>query len=681
MNDSASHKHTNLLINESSPYLLQHAHNPVDWYPWGQEAFDKAKREDKPVLVSIGYSACHWCHVMEHESFMDEEVAGLMNRFFICIKVDREERPDVDHTYMDAVQLITGRGGWPLNCFTLPDGKPIFGGTYFPKDHWKQLLEKLHDLYLNDRDRVSRSAKEIMNGISSHGLSESLPVEGALDGDMIIRAVSRWKPKFDRRYGGNSGAPKFPMPVDLHFLLKYYLFTKDEETRNHLKLSLNKMADGGIYDQLGGGFARYSTDAEWKVPHFEKMLYDNAQLVNVYAAAYTIFQKQEYKNVVRETLEFMERELTAPEGVFYSALDADSEGEEGTFYVWQKKEIGAILGDNAEIFNTIYGITAEGNWEAGKNVLHRSMSREEVDEAFDMDSESLREVLAECRKKLFEVRGRRARPLTDDKVLTAWNALAISALVRAYRTFDDDRYLERALKAAHYFRDQCLDEEGAVTRMIRKVGNIPGFLDDHALLSRAYIDLYQATFDEVWLHAALRITDHTLHHFFDDSQGLFLFSDAGTGSTVTNKTEISDNVIPSSNSVMAGILYDLYLYYGKSDLRDISERMLRKVLPLLENNIIYFANWANLLADVIFKGSQVVFTGLRAQELRRDFDCRLPYALVAGSEKKSELPLLKERVVPGKSLIYVCEEGTCQIPVNSIEEALPLTPYRGRIST
>lgn len=352
-----NHKHTNLLINETSPYLLQHAHNPVNWYPWADEAFAKTKAEDKLVLVSIGYAACHWCHVMEHESFEDEDVAKIMNEHFVCIKVDREERPDVDHTYMDAVQIMTGHGGWPLNCFTLPDGRPVFGGTYFRKEQWVSILKQLSDVYKNDKPRVVKSAEEIMKGMNKINLVQVNNNSGDFSEEVINQLVEKWKPRFDKTEGGNQGAPKFPMPSNFLFLLKYYYFSGDDEVLLHLEKSLDKMASGGIYDALGGGFARYSTDAVWKVPHFEKMLYDNAQLVSVYSKAYTLFQKEEYKNAVYESLGFIERELTSPDGTFYSSIDADSEGKEGTFYIWKKEEIDNALQNDAAVFDAFYGIS------------------------------------------------------------------------------------------------------------------------------------------------------------------------------------------------------------------------------------------------------------------------------------------------------------------------------------
>lgn len=670
MTSDQKHKYTNRLINETSPYLLQHAHNPVDWYPWGDEAFEKARAEDKLVLISIGYAACHWCHVMEHESFEDEEVARMMNEYFVCIKVDREERPDVDHTYMDAVQIMTGQGGWPLNCFTLPDGRPVFGGTYFRKEHWMSVLTQLKDVYTNDKPKVERSAEELMKGINRYNLISVNNEKSEYNEELLKSAVNNWKPDFDKTDGGNQGAPKFPMPSNFLFLLKYFYFSGDDDVLFHLERSLDKMAAGGIYDHLGGGFARYSTDAIWKVPHFEKMLYDNAQLVSVYSTAYKLFQKEDYKKVVYESLEFIERELTSPNGTFYSAIDADSEGEEGTFYVWKKAEIDEILDDEAGVFDLFYGITEQGNWEHGNNVLHQHNSTEDVAIKLKLSESEVRESLANSRRLLFQERSGRERPITDDKVLTSWNALTISALTDAYRTFGEKVFLERAVRAAEYLRDHCVKENGQVFRMVRKNSNIPGFLDDYSLLTQAFINLYQATFKEDWLMEAEKITEYAIQHFYNLNTGMFFYSDVEEDGNITNKTEISDNVIPSSNSIMANVLYQLYYYFDRNDYLEKADKMLNNVTPQIEQHARYYSNWAGLMCDFVYEPPEIVFTGDKAENLRMEFDHSYLYALVAGSRVESEMPLLKNRVLKDESLIYVCRNKVCKLPVKTINEAI-----------
>jgi hypothetical protein len=669
-NMKSKHKHTNRLIEETSPYLLQHAHNPVDWYPWGEEAFAKAKEEDKLVLVSIGYAACHWCHVMEHESFEDEEVAKIMNENFICIKVDREERPDVDHTYMDAVQIITGQGGWPLNCFTLPDGRPVYGGTYFRKEQWISILEQLSEVYAKDKARVENSAEEIMKGISKYNFVQVSDAENQFTEKALKQTVENWKPRFDSVDGGNEGAPKFPMPNNYLFLLKYFYFTEDADIKTQIELSLDKMAAGGIYDALGGGFARYSTDAIWQVPHFEKMLYDNAQLVSVYSQAYKLFRKEEYKKVVYETLAFIDRELTSPNGTFYSSIDADSEGEEGTFYIWKKDEIDKALKDDAAVFNALYGISQQGNWEHGNNVLHQFKTIEKVTKEYNLTEVQVSESLEKSKKILFEIRARRERPITDDKVLTSWNALSISAYTNAYRTFGDKEFLEKALKAAKFIKTNCVTSEGEVFRMARESSNIPGFLDDYSLLAQSFIDLYQATFDEEWLLLSKKITDYAIQHFYDVNTGMFFYSNLDEGGTITQKTEISDNVIPASNSVMAKVLYQLALYFEQDEYNTKARKMLNNTLPNLERNGAWFSNWASLLCNFACQPPEVVFTGKEAEKMREEFEEQFVYALVAGSVTESKLPLLENRVVDNELLIYVCRNRVCKLPVKTVDEAL-----------
>ena len=670
MNSNQKHKYTNRLINETSPYLLQHAHNPVDWYPWGEEAFAKAKAEDKLVLVSIGYAACHWCHVMEHESFEDEEVAKIMNANFICIKVDREERPDVDHTYMDAVQIMTGQGGWPLNCFTLPDGRPVFGDTYFRKEHWVSILKQLSEVYKSDKPKVLASADELMKGLKNYNLVHVNQTKSNFNIEMLSTVVNAWKPKFDLVDGGNKGAPKFPMPGNYLFLLKYYYFSQNDEIKNQIELSLDKMASGGIYDALGGGFARYSTDAIWKVPHFEKMLYDNAQLVSVYSTAYKLFNKEEYKNVVYESLAFIDRELTSPDGTFYSSIDADSEGEEGTFYIWKKEEIDNALGDGALVFDAFYGISKQGNWEHGNNVLHQLSTIQKIAKKFDLTETQVLQSLEKSKKILFKTRAKRERPITDDKVLTSWNALAISAYVNAFRTFGENAFLEKAKQAANFIKINSVTDEGEVLRMVRENENIPGFLDDYSLLAQAFIDLYQATFDEEWLFVSQKIIDYSILHFYDINTGMFFYSALEEGGTITRKTEISDNVIPASNSVMAMVLAQLYFYFDRNDYLEKSEKMLNNVVTQMEQYANYYSNWASLLCNFVYQPPEVVFTGKKANELRHEFDTHFIYTLVAGSEKTSTMPLLENRVTKGESLIYVCRNKVCKLPVKGVEEAV-----------
>jgi len=671
MNQKDEHKFTNKLINETSPYLLQHAHNPVNWYPWGEEALNKAKAENKMLLISIGYAACHWCHVMEHESFEDEQVAKIMNENFVCIKVDREERPDIDHQYMDAVQLMTGRGGWPLNCFALPDGRPFFGGTYFNKSQWVSILGQLSEMYKSDYPKILQSAEQLSAGMQENNLVQVNDETIELHKNTINRIVENWKKYFDTENGGNVGAPKFPMPNNFLFLLDYYYFTKDEEVKTHIELSLDKMAAGGIYDQLGGGFSRYSTDVIWKAPHFEKMLYDNAQLISCYSKAYTLFKKPEYKAIVYETLSFVERELYSPEGVFYSSIDADSEGEEGLFYVWDKNEVDELLGKNAALFERYYNISETGNWEKGKNILFTNSSFIETANSFGISTEEAAKSIAASKIALFNAREKRTRPLTDDKVLTSWNALAISAYVDAYRVFGETHFLEIALKSANFIKTNRVNTEGKVLRINKRDGSyIDGFLEDYSFLASSFIDLYQATFDEQWLLLAEKITNYAVANFYDNKSGMFQFTALSGKEIIFPKSEISDNVIPSSNSSMAIVLNALSVYFENNDFEQKSSHMLNTVLPQMEKNGAYFSNWGVLLCSRIFRAREVVFCGNKALELRKEFDTHFQVSVVAGSGAYSDMPLLENRFVEGKTYIYVCVGKACKLPVQNVKEAL-----------
>ncbi|MFM2190108.1 MAG: hypothetical protein RL491_494, partial [Bacteroidota bacterium] len=451
----------NKLIHATSPYLLQHAYNPVEWYPWCDEALEKAKKEDKLLLISVGYSACHWCHVMEHECFENEDVAALMNDFFVCIKVDREERPDIDQAYMSAVQLLTGRGGWPLNCFALPDGRPVYGGTYFPKKQWMEVLGNLASMYRGDRNRLEDYAKQLADGVAA---SEELKpsVDNLLDKEIVHESIAKWKKLLDYHEGGPDRAPKFPLPNNYIYLMRYAHITGDADLESQVRLTLKKMAYGGIYDQIGGGFARYSVDGIWKVPHFEKMLYDNAQLMSLYAEAFRCWNDPLYRDIVYQTASFMEREWLSPEGGLYSALDADSEGEEGKFYVWKEAEIKSLLGDDAELAAAYFNINSRGFWEHGNHIPLRHDSDEEIAKRFGMPTEELRERIDVIRDKMLQSRNNRIRPGLDDKLLTSWNALAVSGFVDAYLAFGDERFLDRAKTIFKFLMTQMKRDDGGL---------------------------------------------------------------------------------------------------------------------------------------------------------------------------------------------------------------------------
>ncbi|HBH49028.1 MAG TPA: thioredoxin domain-containing protein [Bacteroidales bacterium] len=671
MNEHSGSKHTNRLIRETSPYLLQHAHNPVDWYPWGSKAIEKAKREDKLIIVSIGYSACHWCHVMEHESFEDEEVAALMNAHFVNIKVDREERPDVDSVYMDALHLMGQQGGWPLNCIALPDGTPVFGATYLPKDNWISVLKQLRTLYTENKDKLLVYASQLKSGMQQQILVQMSQAGAALSSSQIEEMVENWSRNFDMEWGGSQGAPKFPMPNGIAFLLRFYYFTKNPKVKDYIEITLDNMAAGGIYDHLGGGFARYSVDGYWKVPHFEKMLYDNAQLIGVYAEAFKLFKKPRYREVVYDSIEFLTRELQAESGGYYAALDADSEGVEGKFYIWTYDDLVKLLGNNLEVFSLYYNVSHVGNWEHGINVLHTTKPIEAVAERTGISKEECERILDEARKTLFEARNVRVKPGTDTKILASWNALTLSALAKAYRVFGQEDFLNLANLLNDYIDNNLLENSGVVQRMVTKTnGHVSGFLDDYALLAQAYIDFYQATFNEHYLHKAKRITLTALEQFFDKNHGMFRYTGKASETLFAEKFELSDNVIPASNSVIANVLHTLGVYFSNSEWISLSTQMLRKVSVNLQEYGAFYTNWAILGIKETFQYKEVVFSGKNADQLFKQFDETFHYYLGAVSSANSNLPILKNRYQEDLSQIFVCHKGSCQLPAATVDEAL-----------
>lgn len=654
-------KYTNHLIHENSPYLLQHAHNPVNWFPWGEEAFQKAQSENKLVLVSIGYAACHWCHVMAHECFEDEETAAIMNEHYVCIKVDREERPDIDQVYMDAVQLLTNHGGWPLNCFALPDGRPVYGGTYFPKKNWKEVLSSLHRIYVNQYDQIVEQADAITKGLSDISPLINRESTSMFTPDFLHRYYQVLSKSFDPVWGGSKGAPKFPMPVICDFLLRYHFQSKNQEVLEVVRLLLDKMALGGIYDHLGGGFARYSTDEKWIVPHFEKMLYDNAQLVSLYSKAYKITKDENYKQVILHTLGFVEKELSSPDGAFYSSLDADSEGEEGKFYVWSKKEIDNLLGPRSELFCRHYQVSDEGNFESNRNILYLK--------EFAGDP-SVRQELDNCRGMLYTERETREHPGLDSKILCSWNALMLEAYLDAFTALQISSYYDIALTCAVYLEQNHV-EKGRVMRVNQNGKKIPGFLDDYAFVAEAFIRLFQVSCNEKWLYLARTITDHAVEQFTDKTTGLFFYTSGEDAKLAVRKHELHDNVIPASNSVMAGVLLQLARYYEHESYRERSLKMLQLVSDSVMQYAWYHAGWARLACDFAWPSFEVAVTGPDAREKVKEMEAYyLPHLLICGSPTESFLPLLDQRYKPGETWLYVCENRTCKLPVTKVEVVL-----------
>lgn len=661
----------NRLQYSSSPYLLQHANNPVDWYPWGQEALDKAKRENKLILVSIGYSACHWCHVMEHESFEDEQVADLMNRFFVCIKIDREERPDIDQIYMTAVQLMTGRGGWPLNCFCLPDQRPIYGGTYFPKQDWLNLLTNLAHFYETKPEEAEDYAVKLTAGIQQSEKLNFIKEEKTYTEKNITEILEPWKMLFDFSEGGHNRAPKFPMPNNWDFLMRCANLLKDEAAHVIVRLTLDKMAAGGIYDHLGGGFARYSVDGKWHIPHFEKMLYDNGQLLGLYADAYKWCEEERYQEVVEETFEWLKREMTSPEGGFYSALDADSEGVEGKFYTWHKSEIDEILGSDAEIFNAFYEVTEEGNWEEEHiNNLCIRKEKEDFAEIFNISLADLNHLLKRSREKLLKVRNQRVHPGLDDKILTSWNALMIKGLCKAYQAFADPKYLDLAIRNFQFLKSNVIKTESGIYRNFKNgKASINGFLDDYALLIEAMTYLYECTFEESYLHQAKALTDYVLDHFRDDESGMFFYTSDEDEALIARKYETMDNVIPASNSVMAWNLKRLSQFFDEQRYQKIYQHLLKMVEPQMKSYGSAYSNWAALLLEEVKGSYEIAITGeewtLKRQDLEKIY---IPNKIILGGEQ-GNLPLLQDKFV-GETRIFVCKDKTCRLPVSDVSEAI-----------
>ncbi|MEM0997083.1 MAG: thioredoxin domain-containing protein [Bacteroidota bacterium] len=677
-NMESEYKFTNDLVHETSPYLLQHAHNPVNWMPWGDKALKKAKADNKLMLISVGYAACHWCHVMEHESFEDSTVAALMNQHFVCIKVDREERPDVDQIYMDAVQLMTGSGGWPLNCVTLPDGRPIWGGTYFPKENWMNILDQLSQLWLNAPDEAYGYAERLTKAVKQ--MDAIVPVDNPqpFAWSDIDSVLDPWKGTFDLKEGGRNQAPKFPIPNNWKFLMRAEHFRSDPQIREAVDLTLKKIAWGGIYDHLGGGFARYSVDQYWKVPHFEKMTYDNGQLVSLYAEAYQRQPDPLFKRIVYETLEYTAREMTSPEGGFYSSLDADSEGEEGKFYVWQKSEIDAVLGADAEWFCAYYQVTKSGNWEHGNNVLIMAQSLEDFATQKAKKAEKLERDLEKAKRKLFEKRSQRIRPGLDDKVLTAWNALMLKGYVDAYRVFGEKDFLAAALRNAEFIEQKLADGDRLHRNYKEGRATINAFLDDYALLAEAYIALYEATLDPRWIQRSRAYADYAIAHFYDEAQQLFFYTSDEDPALIARKKELMDNVIPGSNSTMANVLFELGHFFGNQHYGEISQQMLQNIKGDMPRYGSGYSNWGILMLKHLAPFHEVVIAGTKAQQLARELDGNyLPNMLLVGAEKETpdQLPLLEYRFVDGATRIYVCQNSVCKLPVDAASEAIKQMGY------
>ncbi len=677
-NKMENHKYTNDLINESSPYLLQHAHNPVNWHPWNDKTLALAKKEDKMLLISIGYAACHWCHVMEHETFEDEEAAKIMNENFICIKVDREERPDVDQIYMNAVQLITGRGGWPLNAVALPDGRPIWGGTYFPKNNWMSALQQLVKIRKTDPKKLEEVATNIHQGITQSGIVQLNEDKAVFTKEDLNQVIVNWKPYMDFVNGGRTGAPKFPMPNNFQFLLRYGVQANNSEILDYTNLTLKKMAFGGINDQVGGGFARYSVDARWHIPHFEKMLYDNGQLLSLYANAYKQSKNELYKETVYETTSFLERELMHPKGYFYSSLDADSlnengELEEGAYYVWTKEELQNLISKNDfQLFANYYNINANGIWENKKYHLIRTDDDETFCKENEITISDLKIKRKQWKKILLEAREKRPKPRLDDKTLTSWNALTLKGYIDAYKAFKDKHFLDVALQNAKFIEKIQLQSNGSLYRNFKNgKSTIPAYLEDYATVIDAFIALHEVTLNEKWLQLAKQLTNYTFDHFFDDASQMFFFTSDLENDLIARKMDVDDNVIPSSNSIMANNLFKLSHYFENKKYKEVATIMLNNVRNNAQQYGAGSSNWMLLFSNYAGDFYEVAIVGKDAKSKITSFNkAYVPNILLTGSEQPSNLPLLQNRYVKDKTFIYICIDGSCQIPTEKVKDAL-----------
>lgn len=665
----------NALIHESSPYLIQHAYNPVQWLPWSEDALRKAQEENKPILISIGYSACHWCHVMERESFQNEAVADLMNNGFINIKVDREERPDIDQIYMEAIQSMNLKGGWPLHVFLTPDAKPFYGGTYFPSNHWINLIKQITIAFQKNRKELEHSADEFTrtlnhSEIEKYGLTHPEYNFSIDDIDIGYRKLRR---NFDHKFGGLDKSPKFPMPSIGTFLLRYFHLTKNESALKHLKLTLDRMAMGGLYDQVGGGFARYSTDVEWFVPHFEKMLYDNGQLISLYSEAYVLTKDPLYKQVVYKTCEWVQKEMTDQEGAFFSALDADSEDEEGKFYVWSKEEIKKIFPEDYDLVCDYYNIGVGGNWEDGKNILFKNLSDLAFANKHKIPLEKLTLKVEFWTNRMYEQRSSRTRPGLDDKILTSWNGIVLKGLVDAYRIFDEDKFLQQALRCAEFLKSKIAGSDKLYRNYKNGKGSVDGYLDDYAFVIQSFIALYQATFEESWLQEAQVLSSYVLDHFYDKDDHLFYYTSDISPSLIARKKEIFDNVIPPSNSVMATNLYWLGHLLDLDKFKDISTKMLGRVKKLLPTDLAYLCNWASLCTYHITPTAEISIAGDYYLKFRKELDKHfIPNAIYAGTPSSSQLSILKGRHPKEgwETTIFVCQNKSCNKPVYNTQDAL-----------
>lgn len=664
----------NKLLNESSPYLRQHASNPVWWYPWGAEALEVAKLENKLLIVSIGYSACHWCHVMEHESFSDNEVAEVMNVNFVNIKVDREERPDIDQIYMEALQMMTGRGGWPLNCICLPDGRPVYAGSYFTRSQWLDVLGQLQKIHAQNGPALLRQAEALAAGLQEDQIKLAPLADLQEDRPILKELMANWIPTLDFVFGGHKGAPKFALPSAWIFALAYLHLNGGEQIEKILKLTLNKMYRGGLYDHIQGGFSRYCVDEAWEVPHFEKMLYDNAQLLVLYSQGLKYFKTREYRTVVLETVNFLLEELKQEDGLFSASLDADSEGEEGKYYIWTYKAVKEILQEDTALFACAYDLHPRGNWEGAKNILHRIQNDRALSEEFEMNEQEVGRKLEAAKLLLKKARSTRVPPGKDDKKICAWNALMLLAFLECSTSTGEEVYLQEALLLAQAIDDKFRNRKGGLYRLANGGKHAQNaFLDDYAFTIGAFISLYEHTFDLKWLEKAKVLCEFVIAHFSGESDAYFYYSSDLDEKLIARKRELSDNVIPSSNSQMAINIWRLSSLYKRADWKKIALNMLQGVCGNIPEGGAYFSNWALLYLNQEYGILEVCIIGEDWKSLLREMRGHyLPHVIFSGGDNEKGLPAHRGKKIDGETLIYVCKDNTCFSPVHTTAQALEL---------
>ncbi len=676
-------KKVNRLINEKSPYLRQHAYNPVDWYPWSEEAFEKAKKEDKPIFLSIGYSTCHWCHVMEKESFEDEEIAQILNEYFVPIKVDREERPDIDSIYMNVCMLMTGHGGWPLTVFLTPDKKPFYAGTYFPKESsytrigLKDLLLKIAQMWKEDRKSLINRSEKVLDYLKEYSQKKE---EKQLKLDIFEKSYERFKDIFDSYYGGFGHRPKFPSPHNFMFLLRYYYKTKRKNALAMVEHTLKNMRLGGIFDHVGYGFHRYSTDERWLLPHFEKMLYDQAMLTIAYAETYQVTKDPFYKKVVEEILEYVQRDMTSEEGGFYSAEDADSEGEEGKFYVWSYDELKDILGEDFDIIRKVFNVTEEGNYReeatgklTGKNILYMKKTLDELSKDLKIPVEELEKIVNRARKKLFEVRKKRVHPLKDTKILTDWNGLMIAAFSIAGQVLDREEYIETAKKAADFILEKMKTEEGFLLHRYKDgEAKFEGKLDDYAFLTWGLIELYNASFEEKYLKEAIQLTEKMINHFWDNKDGgFFMTPDFIKEELIIRPKESYDGAVPSGNSVAAYNLFRLFKITGNKKYEEYGLKTINAFADKIESLLTSYSMMLVAFDFYVSEGIDIVLTGEDVKSFKKVINNKfLPYKTVI--YKKDDViskiaPFTKNIPTSKEPKSYICKNFACGMPVDTLE--------------